>query len=183
MKELKTKVVIAGVRFHYSCNLSKVADTWGDGIERDVYHVVLLRGRRKFEFDYTHSFLQSERVVVKNAPGKEIRCFVVPADVRGKDYRTRVHITVPSEFRNHKLAYCKAVEPTIKDLLLSVLIDANDYPISFEDWCADYGYNEYSRNGYEIYQESCKQALELQKLFSYDEIEAMRKHLEDEGTL
>lgn len=184
MNEVKLKeVTIAGVTFHYGCELVKVADTWGDGYVRDVYRVIFLRGNRKIEFEYTQSFMNSERFVVYNKAGKEIKSFSVPVEARKYRYERKRKAAIPLDYYEMKAERIHPVEPTATDALCGAIIDANSYPMTFEDWCCEFGYDDDSRKAYDIWQRCTDLATKAQTLFSYDEVEEMRNHLEEEGIL
>ena len=61
-------------------------------------------------------------------------------------------------------------EPHAADVLHSLCLDIASAEISFEDWCADYGYDSDSRKAERIYNACNAEAKKVRRLFSDDEI-------------
>ena len=69
--------------------------------------------------------------------------------------------------------------PDIKGVMRSLLRDMDAGDKTFEEFCSDYGYDEDSRKAYALWEECGRVMVRVQALFSPDEIDAMRKALED----
>ncbi len=59
-------------------------------------------------------------------------------------------------------------EPDSASVLSSLLLDASALDESFENWCADYGYDTDSRKAERLYKLCCKQGEKLKQLLGDD---------------
>lgn len=84
-----------------------------------------------------------------------------------------------SKGRGHAMQYCSSsfVKPVLAaELLHSILLDSYASDMSHADWCAEFGYEEDSRKGLEIYlacQENYNKLLQVMtrsQLFHIDEL-------------
>ena len=69
--------------------------------------------------------------------------------------------------------------PTIKDVMQSLLLDASANDESFNNWCANYGYDSDSLKAFNMYQQCCETANKLNKTFTRNELNEMREALQD----
>lgn len=70
-------------------------------------------------------------------------------------------------------------KPKISDVLHSVLLDCDAANMSFNDWCADYGYDNDSMKAFKTYQTCCEYAVYVKKAFTKEQVDAMRAALEN----
>jgi hypothetical protein len=73
----------------------------------------------------------------------------------------------------------KPVAPTPADVLYSLTLDATAAHESFADWCGNFGYEEDSRQAFKMYEECCATAKELRRIFTREQLDAIRTTLED----
>ena len=73
----------------------------------------------------------------------------------------------------------KPVKPSNKDIMHSLLLDASAIDESFLNWCDNYGYDCDSIKALNIYNACCETGKALQKIFTCQQIEAMREALQD----
>lgn len=85
----------------------------------------------------------------------------------------------PREIERWKKENAKPVKPDAAGVLYSLVMDASANDQSFNDWCADYGYDTDSRKAFETYQACCDAAKQLNRLFSRAEQESLRELLQD----
>lgn len=153
-----------------------------DDDSRDIYEFTLTRGSRSYTGTFGQSVFDSGVIFQsKNRKSKERLNITVPEkfwplrEGRGdatlkrafaRWFSKKFFHAMPSELSLGK-------KPTAYDILSSM---PNSYPgQTFEDFCADYGYDPDSRNAYSIY-EACKKELEgLMMLFSDEELEELNE--------
>lgn len=85
-------------------------------------------------------------------------------------------VTWTEEVENNKQEAAKKKKEAREGFLYSVLsCISSDYycPDTFEDFCAEFGYEEDSRKALETFQEASKHATELQCIFTEEEIECL----------
>jgi hypothetical protein len=75
--------------------------------------------------------------------------------------------------------YVKPVAPCAADVLYSLLMDSYAADQSFNDWCADYGYDNDSISAFNTYQSCCATADKMRKVFTRSQIEQLREMLQD----
>jgi hypothetical protein len=59
------------------------------------------------------------------------------------------------------------------------LLDSSAADSSFDDWCADYGYDTDSRKALESYLECQQTSIKLRKVFTNSQLETLQTMLED----
>lgn len=69
--------------------------------------------------------------------------------------------------------------PVEADVLHSLLLDADAADMSFNDWCADLGYDNDSLKALSTYQACCKEGEELRKVFKREALDDLREALQD----
>jgi len=69
--------------------------------------------------------------------------------------------------------------PSNADIMHSLLLDADAADQSFNEWCDTYGENNDSMKAFKTYQACCEEGVNLRKTFTREQIEEMRKALED----
>lgn len=70
-------------------------------------------------------------------------------------------------------------EPELKDIMYGLLMDIQGTGEDFEDWCANYGYDEDSRKALRIY-EACKETSGfMSSMFAPDELEGLHALFQD----
>jgi len=153
-----------------------------DSDERDVYKFALMRGSRSYVGTFGHCVYDSGVVFrAKNGKTEKRLNIAIPVkfwplrDGKGGATLKRAFASWFSKKYFHampsELGFGK--KPTAYDILSCI---PNSYPgQTFEDFCADYGYDPDSRNAYRIY-EACKKELEgLMMLFNEEELEELRE--------
>lgn len=73
----------------------------------------------------------------------------------------------------------KPVSPCAADVIYSLILDSSAADQSFNDWCADYGYDNDSISAFNTYQACCNSAQELKAVFTREQIETLRTMLEN----
>lgn len=73
----------------------------------------------------------------------------------------------------------RAKRPQNSDIMYSLLIDIEAADMSFNAWCDEYGFSNDSMKAFKAYQTCCEYAVFMRKMFSAQQIEEMRKALED----
>jgi hypothetical protein len=76
-------------------------------------------------------------------------------------------------------ALFKPVAPDAASVLYCLLLDASANNQSFLDWCSDFGYDSDSIKAQNTYNECCKTAQELRKVFNHDMQQALQEALQD----
>jgi hypothetical protein len=74
------------------------------------------------------------------------------------------------------------VVPTVPEnatIMHSLLLDSDAGSMSFNDWCSDFGYDNDSIKAFKAYQSCCEIAAILNKLFTREQLAAMREALAD----
>jgi hypothetical protein len=132
----------------------------GDNLKRDIYRITLQRGNRKFNFDFGQSTMNSQYYLDKVtgdkfSEGKEyfetferMRTKKVYKD---KFFKFIYPMSVPMHSENlmKKAGVLKEGKaPTEYDIL--ACLQKYD-PETFEDFCANFGYDEDSRKAEKIY--------------------------------
>ena len=64
----------------------------------------------------------------------------------------------------HKLMPARPVQPSVADVVSSLMLDASACEQAFEDWCSDFGYDPDSRKQLESYLACQSNGIKLQKL-------------------
>ena len=152
-----------------------------DGYHHDHYRVTLKRNGREFGFDFTDSRYNSVMRKVASElspygthrlPADLFRTLhrVDPTTARMLDApgRAKEIATFKQKWRNH--------QPTAYDVLAG--LDAHECG-SFDDFCADFGYNELPMSEYPrvmgVYAEVQRQSQELHRMFSEEELDMLRE--------
>lgn len=73
----------------------------------------------------------------------------------------------------------KPKAPNNSDIMYSLLTDSEASNYSFSEWCDDFGYNPDSISALNIYQQCEKIGKQLNKVFSREQLQAMREALQD----
>jgi len=90
-------------------------------------------------------------------------------------YRTGLGLRKKVSFKPAELQ----VAPTAACVLHSITMDATAIDLSFDDWACNFGYDTDSIKALNIYQDCCKIAKELRKVFSAAEVSELRELLQD----
>lgn len=89
-----------------------------------------------------------------------------------KDYLYK-HLTKRAPVKN---GVAKITPPALEAVLSCLALDASALPLTFEDWCAEYGYETDSRQAFAIWEACCNTARQLYALgFSDDELQKLRE--------
>lgn len=73
----------------------------------------------------------------------------------------------------------KPQAPHAADVLHSLILDSSAADQSFNDWCADFGYDSDSVKALTTYQACCVIGENMRKLFSREELSTLRDMLQD----
>jgi hypothetical protein len=74
---------------------------------------------------------------------------------------------------------CYAVKPTQASVLYCLLSDANCGSMSFDDFCAELGYNPDSINDFKIYQKCMETRQKINKIFNNEQLQQLTELLQD----
>jgi len=70
-------------------------------------------------------------------------------------------------------------KPKIADVVYCLLGDASAADMNFDEWCSEYGYSSDSIKALGVYKECLNVAKQLSRLFTRDQLKAMRELLQD----
>ena len=73
----------------------------------------------------------------------------------------------------------KPKKPSNSDIIYFLLLDSEASDYSFSDWCDNFGFDSDSISAFNIYQQCENIAKQLKKVFSREQIKAMREALQD----
>lgn len=71
------------------------------------------------------------------------------------------------------------VKPTNADVLYALVNDADAADYNFNEWCENFGYSDDSIKALNIYKECLETATRLRKVFTYEQLQALREILTD----
>ena len=136
---------------------------------RDVYEVEIVRGSRKWNFEFGNSIADSEFVAVYG------KCrYKIPSEMRTKEKREvirYVHNNLQSDFLG--IGTDKIVMPKAPSKY-SVLACLTKYdPESFEDFCSEFGYDTDSKKADKIYEGVKEEWLNVCRIWNDSEIEEL----------
>lgn len=151
---IKLDVVYLGYRKHFS----------DDKDSRDVYDMILTRGRRAARFEFGQSIVNSGEWIVKDFNPKFTRVF------NSKPEAANYAAKIGNRFKIVKNPNKKA--PTAYDLL--ACITKND-PGTFEDFCSEFGYDEDSRRAEKTYKAVVDEYKQVISLFNDEELEMLQE--------
>lgn len=69
--------------------------------------------------------------------------------------------------------------PSISDFMHSIILDSDALQYDFEDWCANFGYEEDSRKAEKIFNECLEIGLKLNRAVSSEEFEKLQEIFQD----
>lgn len=122
---------------------------------RDVYDVTLENGKHSYTFRFGQSIQNSEWA---NYNDREVLTMAYPFKRNWTTYDL-----------NKARSGHKGKKPTAYDILASLFT----FDGLFDDFCADFGYDEDSRIAFSIYQDVLKQSQKLHRLFTDEELEQL----------
>lgn len=73
----------------------------------------------------------------------------------------------------------KPKKPSNSDIMYSLLLDSEASDYSFSEWCDNFGFDSDSISAFNTYQQCENIGKQLKKVFSREQIEAMREALQD----
>lgn len=139
-----------------------------DKDKRDIYSIYIGRGKRGMSFDFGQSLNNSGVKIVNRNTGKVFKTFDKSQYLK-KDSSFDV-----AKFRllcGWQFGSCDKIElpkaPTNYDILACL---TKYDPETFEDFCANFGYDEDSRKALKIYEAVKKEFTDLCTLFNDDEL-------------
>jgi hypothetical protein len=119
------------------------------------------------------------RVTVKHGqPAKPVHTFDYTAGAaHTKSYKLdqRNKFAIKEECERNQFN----VKPDPRDVFYSLLSDASFVAYSFEDFCAELGYDEDSRKAYEIFKQTQETARKLRNAFGDETLERLRELFAD----
>ena len=68
-----------------------------------------------------------------------------------------------------------------KNTILDIIVSESNIAENFNDFCADFGYDEDSRKAYKVFKKCIKQSQKIHKLFTNTELETLDEELRKEG--
>jgi len=161
-KEFLTKT---GVEF--KCEFLRNGKHFEDDKDfRDVYKITIKRGNRSFDFDFGQSIMNSQ--YYKDSIND--RTYTLNGGCRTGRYS----INDINKYMKggQKLTLIKGIEPSE----YGVLSCLQKYDVgTFENFCADFGYDVDSRKAEKIYKAVCEEYKNLCTIFSDVEIEELRE--------
>ena len=137
------------------------------------YSVTLKNARHEYTFDYWGSIRDAEILTLaEKAKAKgttspewnEVRKFLV-----GKD---KVMYSIMPRYTLLSVVE-KEITPNAYDIL--ACLDTYSAGDTFEDFCHNYGYDDDSMNAYKTYNAVQQQCVNLQKLYTHEELEALNE--------
>lgn len=130
-----------------------------DDNNRDIYQITFKRGERVWSFMFGNSVTQS--VKWKIYPNSRDAPFTTNDDSIAKKYPARLRV-LNKEFK----------EPSAYDVLTAI---TKYDPSTFEDFCADYGYDTDSMKAHKTYEAVRDEWNNVMKMFTNEELEALRE--------
>lgn len=111
--------------------------------------------------------------------GKGQNMFTTPYKC-GLGHSKKVNFHTNSDYWDNKqMKYLVPVKPNNSDIIYSLLLDSEASDYSFSDWCDCFGYDSDSISAFNTYQQCENIGKQLKKVFSREQIEAMREALQD----
>lgn len=145
-----------------------------DKEKRDIYNITLKRGNREYTFTFGQSIVNSGYKIINENTHKQLAFY--PTDDK------TITSALNSKYRHFKLSQyfypfntscdkiIKPKAPTAYDVLACL----EKYPQdTFEDFCANFGYDEDSRKAFKTYEAVKEQYIQLSRLFTDKELEEM----------
>lgn len=151
-----------------------------DDNERDIYLITLKRGNREFRFKFGQSEAESGFKLINKNTGEEIRYSWFNKLTYNKDHdKEKLIKDIRNKFGDPNALNSKdylklelAQTPSPYDVL-ACLTTTN--PLTFEDFCSDYGYDTDSRKAERIYKAVVDEFMNLQVLYNEEEINKLRE--------
>lgn len=138
------------------------------------WQVILRRGKNKpFTFEFSTSLNDSWRYFWEDGPNSFKHKQGLPPGLPESAYpKTSEHYTVAFGHKGrHRIEPTKQNPPT----MYSVLAALTKYdPDTFENFCADYGYDEDSRKAFDVYLAVQKEWYEVRRIF-HDVLEELQE--------
>jgi len=142
-----------------------------DKVTRDVYEIEIVRGSRRWKFEFGNSIKDSEFVAVY---GKTK--YPIPASFRKKsnsEIALYVKQNLQSDFGTVKADRIIRPVPPSEYSILACLTKYD--PESFENFCSEYGYDEDSRTAERTYNAVVKEWQSVCMMWTDEEIEELRE--------
>lgn len=138
-----------------------------DKSTRDIYKCTLKRGSRSYTFEFGQCTAESTRYVVDRHKGWTV-------DGSGNPINGGISVNDLLEYFGGQLAMSfatiKGTPPTAYDVLAGI---TKYCPDTFEDFCAEYGYDTDSRKVEKVFNAVRDEVTHMQTLYSDGEIEAL----------
>ena len=148
----------------------------GEKERRDRYHITLKRGERGYSFDFGQSLKASGRYIAVDVDGRRIFTpKTLHEETMLKASKERPFRYFPKGLAVKKEGIVPNPDFTVPrpyDVLAAV---TKHDPGTFEDFCADFGYDEDSRKAEGIYQAVRDEFLNIERLFNEREMEMLRE--------
>ena len=138
------------------------------------YSVTLKNARHAYTFDFWGSIFDAEKVQLAETAtrrGNQSREFF-----KLKDFLKENGVSLLSPYASSKEIkekIQKIITPGAYDIL--ACLDTYSACDTFEDFCSSYGYDSDSRTAYDTYNAVQTQTVNLQKLFTHTELEALNE--------
>lgn len=174
IEQADTFLTASGTTLHVSLAPIQSAPLWvfpGDKYGYK-YDIVLENQRGKYAFAFWNSLYKREAIDAVNQLASDNAGMLTVDDYRARDILKEVlgkNITRAHARRAHD-ALLAELAPTSYDILAAL---DQLHAESFEDFCAEFGYDEDSRRAFRTYRELVEQDRRLRQLFNHDELEQL----------
>jgi len=164
-----------------------------DEEERDIYEISLKRGEREFKFSFGQSINESGLKLFSNGKRTRHKNFLIPKEIRERlerinktgynqqeaNPKEKAKATIKfknwfekEHFKLGGLQWELGKIPTPYDVLACL---TKGEVGTFENFCADYGYDTDSRKAERIYKKVVEEYNNIKMLFNEEELEELRK--------
>ena len=136
---------------------------WKEDKPRNLYNITLTSPKGSMSFDFWDSLHNTEitRMTLDEYAIKRYRC-------KADALRYSERVAASRELKAQK----EAAKPTVYDVLACM---TKYDPGTFEDFCADFGYDEDSRTAERIYFAVQKEYSQLSRLFTVEQMEELQE--------
>lgn len=143
-----------------------------DKDKRDIYNITFKRGEREYKFKFGQSIAESGFKVVQTKTNHCLNNLAALKDLaQCKDKREAIQ-KVNNALSLHSITIYDRVKPTPYDVLACLTkYDCG----TFENFCSEFGYDTDSRKAEKTYKAVCDEWINIQRLFTDEEIEDLRE--------
>ena len=163
--------------------MKTTSEITGKTIDFETKHLALMVSDELWQHDKWMIILDGGRITSEYSTGtghrvalRQYGCRERFKTVMSKQYKQDKEnlITV-----NKRIEACsKPVAPNLDDILYSLVMDSSAIDETFEDWCADFGYDEDSIKANETYR-ACQKSAKTLKQLGFNDLDALRDMFQD----